>query len=201
MGHTLVPVRRGLFEARWLFTAGLTGYRETMLHAQQDRGPDEEPSRLSQQAMDDPAHDASFPEHPLTLARAARSWHAHGRLRVTEPPPRSQSGSRTIEALGCAITPPPRFVFSDVRSDDDQTTAVFTRVAFAGTDGVEHLFVTRTSDRIRGLAVASRLVRKPTAWLVITMRADLRRVGHPSPAEIFDYPPQGRAERIEIARP
>lgn len=98
MGHTLVPVRRGLFEARWLFTAGLTGYRETMLHAQQDRGTDEEPSRLSQQAMDDSAHDASFPEHPLTLARAARSWHAHGRLRVTEPPPRSQSGSRTIEA-------------------------------------------------------------------------------------------------------
>lgn len=156
MGHTLVPVRRGLFEARWLFQASLTGYREAMLH---DRGADNEPSRLSQQAMDDPVHDASFPDHLLTLARAARSWHVHGGLRVTEPPLRLQSGSRTIEALGCTITPPPRFVFSNVRSEDGETTAVFTRVSFAGTDGIEHLLVTRTADRIRGLAIATRLLR------------------------------------------
>jgi hypothetical protein len=159
MGHTLVPVRRGLFEARWLFRARLTGYRESILYAQQDRRADDEPSGLSQQAMDDPAHDASFPQHPLTLARAARSWHTHGRLRVTEPPPRSLSGSRTIEPLACTITPPLRFALSSVSSGHGQTTAVFTRVSFAGTDGVERLFVTRTSDRIRGLGAATRLVR------------------------------------------
>jgi hypothetical protein len=166
MGHTLVPVRRGLFEARWMFQASLTGYRETMLHAQRNRRADDELSPLSQQAMDDPAHDTSFPKHPLTLARAARGW--HGKVRVTEPPPRAQSGSRTIDVLGCTVTPPPRFVFSSVSSDPGQTTAIFTRVSFAVTDGIEYLFVTRTHGRIRGLAVGTRLVRSArtttTAW-------------------------------------
>lgn len=162
MGHTLVPVADGLFEARWLMHARETGFRESMLLVQQPPGEDGAPQMLSQRAMDDPAHDASFPMHPLSLARAARSWHAD-KICVTKPAPRSLTGARVIDGLGCTIAPPPRFVLVGVGARGERTTAEFTRVAFSGAEGVEAFCVSRSAERIRGIAVGTRMLRNARA--------------------------------------
>lgn len=151
MGHTLIPVAGGLFEARWLAVAQMTGYRESVLMMKLNEGKDL--AFLPQSAYDDPAHDAAFPEHPVTRARAAKRWHEAG-CTILEPAPAPVSRDVSLAPLSCVVSVPPRFMLEDV-SDADR--AVFCRASFAGTDGIDRLIVCRTSERIRGLFVARRL--------------------------------------------
>jgi len=158
MGHTLVPVASGLFEARWMAIAAMTGLRESVLSLKRPPGAGF-PDVLPQSAFDDPAHDAAFPDHPLSLARAAKRWHEVGTLRVTEPPPASPTGEVRLASLGCAVTMPSRFVLNDTFRDPRGLTAMFDRTSFSGTDGVDRLLVTRTTETLRAFAVARRLVK------------------------------------------
>ncbi|MEI8257808.1 MAG: hypothetical protein WCJ30_19200, partial [Deltaproteobacteria bacterium] len=79
MGHLLVPTREGMVEFRAIAKAGVTGMRETTLlgqalNASPAEGPAEVMARLGTRFYDDPAHDAQFPDHPLTRVRSALRW-------------------------------------------------------------------------------------------------------------------------------
>ncbi len=138
MGHTLVPLEQGLFEARWFCReAAATGYREVAAVLKSGTG-----GLLPQQAYDDPALDEPFPHHPLSRARAAKLWHEEAGVRVSAPAPAVPAGEVML-ATGCAITAPPRFRLQ--RSLD-----LLSRVSFSGTDGVDRLIVTRAKEPLRG---------------------------------------------------
>jgi hypothetical protein len=145
MGHTLVPVEQGLFEARWFCREpAATGYREVA--AVLKSGKD---GLLPQQAYDDPALDEPFPHHPLSRARAAKLWPDEAGLRVIAPAPPAPAGDVTL-ATGCTIAAPPRFRLQ--RSLD-----LLARVSFSGTDGIDRLVVTRGKEPLRGPEVVHRL--------------------------------------------
>lgn len=157
MGHTLVPVRGGLFEARWLGVARETGLRESMIMLRRD--PDLQAKSFPPQAVyDDPAFDALLPAHVLSVVRAAKRWHVEAGLEVKRPPepPELEIG---LDPYPYAITAPPRFMRHGVATHGGDRTYVFRRLSFAGTDGAERLIFVRTDERIRGIAVAARLRR------------------------------------------
>lgn len=151
MGHLLIPLQQGLFEARVLTVDKMTGYRESILldkRLQKHPLNDEEDIRrvmatICQEDYDDPQHDEAFPEHALSRSRAALRWLIHdANLRVTEPPSPFAPGEVQVPHLNCALVPPPRFFYEDP-SDDRSTSASFHRVSFCGTDGIERLLVDR----------------------------------------------------------
>ncbi|MBK8254797.1 MAG: hypothetical protein IPK82_19320 [Polyangiaceae bacterium] len=75
LGHVLVPLKRGLFEARVVTTDSFTGGRECVVMLKTDRDAGAGETTIPPQAqMDDPKYDASFPEHCLSRARAALQW-------------------------------------------------------------------------------------------------------------------------------
>jgi hypothetical protein len=150
MGHTLVPVEGGLFEARWLAMAQMTGYRESVLMLSSDNQ-----QFLPQSAYDDVAHDEKFPQHPLSLARAAARWHDGADWKITNPQQPSTDGEITLDPLQCAVRTPPRFLAAGTTG----TSCVLTRASFSGSDGVDRLTVKRTTERIRGIAVGHRLAK------------------------------------------
>jgi hypothetical protein len=55
-----------------------------------------------------------------------------------------------VGALGCAFTPPPRFVFVGPSPDGDiGTWYEFHRLSFSGTDGIDRLLVIETKERLK----------------------------------------------------
>ena len=164
MGHVMIPVRDGLFEARTVAIDRTTGYRESTLMMTRLSGKDDDLSevaaRVQQADYDDPGHDDDFPEHSLTRTRRALDWLCtEAGLRIATPP-RSQADEHVeLAELGIALRPPPRFV----QDADSQNS--FHRVAFCGTDGIDRLFVDRADDgfsadgdlRSRTLALARRI--------------------------------------------
>lgn len=163
MGHFLVPLRRGLFEARVVSIDQLTGYRESALFLLKRMGrlppnDEEELKRLvavlRQADFDDPQHDDSFPNHALSRTRAAMRWlYTESGLHVTEMPAPYGSGKVELPRLGCALVPPPRFVYdSAIDASQKESCESFCRVSFCGTDGVERLLVNRWSLPAQGLA-------------------------------------------------
>ncbi|CAN5704055.1 hypothetical protein BH09MYX1_BH09MYX1_16690 [soil metagenome] len=144
MGHLLVPLAAGLFEARWVASTNQTGYRETVLfeRAKRRAGMDADgaltaaTSATSTIDYDAEAEDAAFPAHPLTMARSARRWILDDAgITVQAPAPARTQAEQVVAPLGMAFVPPPRFV----RDDFDAT--LFRRLSLAGTDGVEMLMV------------------------------------------------------------
>src|SRR4051794_14780565 len=99
MGHLLVPLQGGLFEAR-PFGQGrnpVTGVRESALMIL--RGTQ---GFLSQAEYDDPAHDAQFPDHPVSQVRhALRSLMTAWDLCVTRPAPLPATREIFLSQLGC----------------------------------------------------------------------------------------------------
>lgn len=146
MGHLLAPVRAGLFELRVFGRAATTGMRESVLLMLAGReSPGEDPiaqmRRLGQAHYDDPAHDARFPDHPLTRVREGLAW-ALAHLEVVEPDAPAVDGEVELPGLGCAVVPPPRYR----RLERGEGVAQFTRVSFAGTDGVQLLTLARMTQ-------------------------------------------------------
>lgn len=137
MGHTLVPTARGLFEARWYTMSQQTGVRESVLSIKNNG------TFTKQSDFDDPKHDAMFPQHPLSLARAAKRWFADGKLEVTQPatPPQTE-----VALVGHELSLPPRFVLA---GRPTSISAQAARVSFAGTDGVDAVIIERTDERFR----------------------------------------------------
>jgi len=157
MGHLLVPLRQGLFEARVICGDSFTGLRETVLLEARmaDRPAEGEPAappaglrHLRQADYDDPEHDSAFPEHALSRTRAALRWlTGEADLRVLECPETRTETDVELPDLGCVLRAPPRFVHEP--SERAGSPALFHRVSFCGTDGVQHLVVTRDDAPLR----------------------------------------------------
>ena len=150
MGHLLVPVAGGLFEARALTSNGgsPTGGREaalTILAVESGADLEALEGTSRQAELDDPAHDEHFPEHPLSRLRAAfRGLVEPPRLEVIDAAPAHPVGRVKLGSPRCSLVPPPGFV----KQGGD-----LTRVTFCGTDGVQALVVERLDD---GLNVEER---------------------------------------------
>lgn len=152
MGHILVPIRQGLFEARVLCVDQLTGYRESILYMKwtRDRELTEDEinamqAKIRQADFDDPKHDEGMPQHALSRARAALRWLClDAKLRVTQLPAPLPEGEINVPDLKCSILPPSRFVFMPEKQS--ATTAFFRRVSFCGTDGEEFFTIERWDD-------------------------------------------------------
>lgn len=107
-GHLIVPVADGHLDVMIMARAAMTGMREAVVMLKDSPAPDDPPP--TQARYDDPALDAAFPDHPLTIVRARLdALTGGGGLEVTRPAPRPPREVILKEA-GCAIAPPPRFV-------------------------------------------------------------------------------------------
>ncbi|MGC4119448.1 MAG: hypothetical protein QM765_33750 [Myxococcales bacterium] len=146
MGHLLVPVRDGLFEVRVLAADQMTGYRESVLTILLDReGPKVWPR--PQSAFDDPKYDERFAQHCLSRVRAGlRAVESGWSLRVEAPPKPNLPAEVELIVPGCALVPPPRFVFTPAPLDGPPDAWRMERVSFCGTDGVESLVAARVDD-------------------------------------------------------
>ncbi|MCP3136247.1 hypothetical protein [Pyxidicoccus xibeiensis] len=133
----LVPLAVGTFQVQIRHFARETGGREAALHLlarrkEPGRSPDEIMEHQRQQDFDDPAWDASFPEHGLSVLRAALAWLTtpeRGVLRVLEPLPLPPEGEVILPDLGCAVTPPPRYTLTPSQDMGlGRNIAMFTRL-------------------------------------------------------------------------
>ncbi len=154
LGHVLVPLARGLFEFRVLPpTSRLTGIREAAvaprsLASLAATDPAAFLRGIDQRAADDPARDAAFSGHPLSVARRGlRFLLEEANVEVLEPDVGTRPGEVEVKSAGFAIEPPPRY-----RRVEDETPsqkrASWSRVSFSGTDGIQLLTVSRTGTRI-----------------------------------------------------
>ena len=118
IGRVLVPVASGTLSIAATSLTRSTGYRETArlmaaLASQDDADPEVVARALGQAGYDDPDYDLLFPDHPLSLVRAALAWlvDADGaRLTIPSPLPPPADGEVELRGPGCAITPPPRYL-------------------------------------------------------------------------------------------
>jgi len=140
LGHWLVPLASGLFEARVVTADTMTGVRETALltlWSQQEETPlDELHASIDPRRYDEPEYDAKFPEHCVSRARAGLEWMAQATTVRDGWTPAPQAEVELPESA-CAVTPAPRFVLAG----QDGPRATFERVSFCGTDGVDQLVV------------------------------------------------------------
>ncbi|MDC3960270.1 hypothetical protein [Polyangium jinanense] len=179
MGHLLVPLAQGLFEVRVLPpTSRLSGVREAAVAdrataALAGTDPAAFLRGIDQRASDDPALDASFPRHPLSVARKGlRFLLEDAGLEVLDPDVETRPGEVEITAAGFAVTPPPRYRLVE-KNPPSPKLASWSRVSFSGTDGIQLLTVSRTGTRL-----AERNGRK-----LARIAEDLTRASVPAGAE------------------
>ena len=142
LGRLLLPLASGVLSISASSLTRTTGYRETMrLQAALTSRPGESPAKigreLGQTGYDDPTYDLLFPDHPLTLVRAALAWLVDtegGDLAITDPLPLPPEGEVELAAAGCAVTPPSRYLALPRGAlPIAPTLAVLTRVGLAVT--------------------------------------------------------------------
>ncbi|NOK32932.1 hypothetical protein HMI49_06935 [Corallococcus exercitus] len=149
MGHLLIPLRSGLFEFRIVAVEqGPTGVRENVIFGEAAAKAGVKTDKELDQVLrsfnpDDPRHDSRFPQHPLSAVRSLLHLLAEpGNIQVTEPALQLHAGEVRIPDIGCAMTPPPRYLRT---SDSNGTFLRFSRLAFAGgaagSDGVQVLTI------------------------------------------------------------
>jgi hypothetical protein len=108
VGHLIVPTATGHLDIRVLAREmGTTGLRETLLVIAEKLQDVPQPERCAR--FDDPAHDAKFPNHPLSLVRRALDQRIEA-IEVLAPAPPLAVGEIEIAPHRCVIVPPPRFV-------------------------------------------------------------------------------------------
>jgi hypothetical protein len=120
VGNLLIPVATGLIDITAFQHSQDTGYRENgllnlALQKYPGEGPQKLARRLGQTHFDDPAHDAQFPQHPLTCVRAALRWllaQPQSLLAVTAAAaPLPEAGAEVeLAQVGCAVRLPPRYI-------------------------------------------------------------------------------------------
>lgn len=161
-GSLLVPLAEGFAELTALARAGQTGLRESVLMLSRPGAPPagETPTFPSQAEYDDPAHDAAFPDHPLSVVRAALRWLlSEAGLEVTAPAVPPPEGEQVVEAARCAVTLPPRYLFVPREvMPMSPTLASFVRAGL-GEAPTRMLDVWRLAERLPGRDVAHALQR------------------------------------------
>jgi hypothetical protein len=145
MGHLLVPCAEGLAEARWVTTAHTTGIREAVWTDKTLRtsGVEAAFKHPGQKVFDDPALDAEFPDHPLSIAREARRWFAKEvRLRVLRPAWQDERATVELSAIGYSLVPPPRFAPpSTDPGPRGRPWARSNRASMSGSDGIDWFYL------------------------------------------------------------
>ena len=145
MGHLLVPCADGLAEARWVTTAQMTGIRETVWTDRTARtsGVEAAFKHPGQSVFDDPALDAEFPNHPLSIAREARRWFAKEvRVRVIRPAWQDERAAVELPAIGYSVVPPPRFAPPSADPGPrGRPWARSNRASISGSDGIDWFYV------------------------------------------------------------
>jgi hypothetical protein len=177
VGRVLAPTAQGVLSIAASNLSRATGYRESArvmaaLASHDGADPEAVKRELGQAGLDDATYDLLFPEHPLSLVRAALAWLLDaegGGLSITSPASASAEAEIEIElaAARCAITPPPRYLpLPDGALSLSPSRATLTRVGLAVT-------TPRTLDvwRIEGASILgpgreqqlARLARKNAA--------------------------------------
>jgi hypothetical protein len=142
LGRLLLPVANGVLSIAASSLTRTTGYRETMrlqaaLASREGAKPEAVARELGQAGYDDPTYDLLFPDHPLSLVRAALAWLVDaegGGLTITSPLRSPPEGEVELPAAGCAVTPPPRYLpLPPGALPISPTLAVLTRVGLAVT--------------------------------------------------------------------
>ena len=121
VGRVLAPTSSGVLSIAASNLSRATGYREgarvlAALASRDDADPEAVMRELGQAGLDEEAFDLLFPEHPLSLVRAALAWLLDaegGGLAITSPlPSKAEHEGAEVELAGprCAITPPPRYL-------------------------------------------------------------------------------------------
>jgi hypothetical protein len=105
-GHLVLPTAHGHIDLCALARAGTTGARESVVSLMRSK-LDAEADAPDQADFDDAAIDAHFPEHPLSMVRAALAA-LPGHVEVTAAPAVPAAEVALPEA-SCAFVPPPRF--------------------------------------------------------------------------------------------
>jgi hypothetical protein len=135
-GQVLLPIARGTFAFSAYSRGASTGMREAVLMDRLLAARGGETSAafvrdIEPGTFDDTAYDSIFPDHPLSCVRAACDWLIDpqgARIEVKTPMPPVPVGEIVLPQLGCAITPPPRYLYAPaLTSAMNQNLAVFTR--------------------------------------------------------------------------
>ena len=124
-----VPLADGALHAVAMAEARQTGFREsTLMIAASPKG---EPTQLLPRAeYDDPKHDATFPQHPLSCVRGAIAWllaPTGGALAIRAPRVELPVGEVVVEKHRCAVVPPPRCLAIDPATDKRFAIRMFSR--------------------------------------------------------------------------
>ena len=137
MGHLVVPTAQGTLEVRVIAQDRTTGMRECIVYMQRRFAQESaEDVPISQAEFDDPALDASLPQHCLSRVRFALAWAQEpGRIRRETHDRATWESIVTLLGFG-SIAPPPRF---RPTPDHHGAACLFTRSTFATTDGVWRL--------------------------------------------------------------
>lgn len=140
VGRVLIPVANGVLSISASSLTRTTGYRETMrlqaaLASRPGEDAEEIARELGQAGYDDPTYDLLFPDHPLSLVRAALAWLVDsdgGGLVVADPLVLPGESEIALPVARCAVTPPPRYLaLPDGALPIAPTLAVLTRVGLA----------------------------------------------------------------------
>lgn len=145
VGRVLAPTTSGVLSIAASNLSRTTGYRESArltaaLASRDGADPEAVMRELGQAGLDDATYDLLFPEHPLSLVRAALAWLLDaegGGLTITSPlPSKAEHANAEIELAGprCVITPPPRYLPLPAGALPlSPTRALLTRVGLAVT--------------------------------------------------------------------
>ncbi len=144
-----------------MLRAAETGWRESavMLLAERPGRPTGDMGAFPPQSeMDDPERDDAFPNHVLSRVRSTLRWlRDDAGLEVLSPAPAASHAEVSLDTLGCALVPPPRFVLSSEEAD----SAWFSRTSFSTTDGVETFGVVCLDRRLGRIAPVDLRERAP----------------------------------------
>ena len=118
VGRVLAPTAHGVLSIAASNLSRATGYRESArvmaaLESRDGADPEAVTRELGQAGLDDATYDLLFPDHPLSLVRAALAWLLDaegGDLAITSPASSEAEAEVELAAPGCAITPPPRYL-------------------------------------------------------------------------------------------
>ena len=142
LGRVLVPVADGALSIAASSLTRSTGYRETMrlnaaLASRKSADAAAVAAELGQAGYDDPDYDLLFPDHPLSLVRAALTWLLDaegGGLTIPSPLVLPLEGEVELAAAGCAVTPPSRYLLLPPGALPlSPTLAMLTRMGLAAT--------------------------------------------------------------------
>ena len=113
-----------------------TGMRETLLSTLRAEAGEDIDEHPGQAYFDDPAHDAQFATHALSRVRAAQRWLINDSgLTLPVVAAGDPVGRIRLDASGCSVIPPPRFVLMPPGAfgmSDSMST--FTRVSLGTVD-------------------------------------------------------------------